>query len=215
MKNTIKLLGIIVFAVVIGFSMAACGGDGRIKNDIQGDTILVEDWQVRSELQEITATNFGFQGLKSLSEYFIDDYVVEINDWILTLELGIPKPEQMKPLSSLTVEYGIELTITPSDVEYFRILPVFNSIDEEYRLRYRRSDTHLMEFVYVSANVTIEGGGESTEYPGTTFVYNNVRLFEGWNFLIIYHTVSTDTYTYSATRRYPERFHWIVDKPSP
>ena len=44
MKNTIKVLGIITLAVVIGFTVIACGGGGKIPNGkyVAGDGKYVE-----------------------------------------------------------------------------------------------------------------------------------------------------------------------------
>jgi len=44
MKNTIKVLGIIAFVAVIGFSMVSCGGGGGGDYDFNPDNLFVGIW---------------------------------------------------------------------------------------------------------------------------------------------------------------------------
>ena len=228
MKNTFKLIGIIVLAAVITFAMAACNnsangggsttpGGGTLTIgatfNLSGEAATYED---PDDAAAKAAANFGYLGfydedtetylIKPLSDYLTGTPKVEITDGKLTVTLGEPKPASMR----LLIEEEMPgITVTPNNVKYF-MLKEFYTEDGYHGLYLDGGEYVLGALVYVEEDVKINGT-ESNE-DGQTIIWPNLSLKRGWNFLIMVgdKATETETITYSASRTYPAGLEWVV-----
>lgn len=161
-----------------------------------------------------TTIDFGYyyvysrSGAVSLNEIITGTPKVQITGGKLTLELGAPKDEELKPLSG-SMYAGI--TVTPSDVKVC-MLECFSNSDATYELYMKGpgdGENDGTALVYVDKDVTINGTGVEGS-SGHKETYNNVTFKKGWNYMPAKYTRETDTSTFTASQTKPTGATWTV-----
>jgi len=214
MKNTIKVLGIIVLAVVIGFSMAACKNDGGTGGGDTGGTIngstitsgAPVDYSAGLPEEARSQTDFNYirvgSSIVPLSTKIDPPASVTITSGKVDIKLGTPKTAS---LESITADLPSGVTATPSDAKTFRIYGFYTSADAgAYCLYIQKGEDGQGALVYANKNVTVTGTGT---VDGDTLVFN-VSLKQGWNYSVYSESGSTTTFTASTTL--PDGFKWTV-----
>ena len=215
MKNTIKLLGIIALAAVIGFSFAACNnstnGDGG--TTIGGTTVFQEGISVRFDSSVPTDERTGFNKLftkygnmettGTLNSKISGSPNVEIQNGKLIMELGLVIPEGTDFIGA---------TVVPSDVKFFQI-GEFYTDDEQYFMtllkNYGGAVWEAAALIYVDKNATMSGSIPTGE--GWTLTFSG-SLKTGWNYMLFTENENTKKATVKATQKLPSGYKWTVFK---
>jgi len=209
MKNTNKVFGIIALAVVIGFSMTACGGEDEDDGDGGSgqDTLTITNAQVysmdRNENDTIRFTEFtgtvpdliyviegisdGRPVLKSLNEIIDGNPTVTLTDGKLNVTLGKPKDSNLKDnYDKSMAPPGI--TISTDGVKVFSFQSFYNGTDPQDNIT---SVSHTdgqggVIYMYSNKDVNIRG-----TYSTTTYAMN---LKAGWNSISLIYNQTGETF---------------------
>jgi len=202
MKNIVKLFGIIALVTVIGFSMAACGGDedGDAGSTIASGAQVAYEEGFPEESKSIGEFNWisdldDSKKTVQLSKYIDNPTTVKITGGKLDIKLGKPKSAY---LDSITNGVDDNLTVTPKDVKTF-FIQEFCAIDDRYYLYCAKSVEEVAILLYVDKNVTVKGTADG-EY--------DMSLKQGWNFMI----VSEKTGKVTSSTTLPDGYKWTVGK---
>ena len=211
MKNRFKMFGFIAIAAVIGFSMAACGGDdndGGGGNGSFGNTLTITNAQVYSvdftdsniQLIEFTDTvqdlNYvqvlgssddSGSVLKSLNELIDGNPTVTLINGKLNVTLGTPKTSSLQNLDTGTMPQGI--TVSKTGVKAF-FLERFYNISSDQSVSQYRTDSHVFtRIIYIYSNKDVNINGTYTAYTDRDNEYSYtvtyaINLKTGWNSVI-------------------------------
>ena len=188
--------------------------------DVMGATLRLFDKPVTVypwKNDECTATNFVYwDNNEPLSDYISGTPEVSIIDGKLTIKLDAPKPEAMLTLSDFFEDafMGIDifnsgLTAAPS-VDEVLCLGIYNFFESEGNcyLEFKNDDTvGRIYLIYVDKTITIDGTTVGSEPFEDTF--DNVILYQGWNYLI--GIVDDDqNYNFTSTRSEPSGYNWTL-----
>jgi len=214
MKNMVKLIGLITLVAVIGFSMAACGGDddgGNTEGTINGSSIA-SGAPVDIPEAAKSQTDFSYiyhEGAKivyPLSTLIDPPASVKITNGKVDINLGTPKSAWLESVSGKFDGGGF--TITPNDdAKWFALESGFSTSDGKYFLFGQKGDSDYAVLVYADKDVTIKGTGTFDE-DSYTEVWD-VSLKKGWNY-VIYSRTNSSTTTYKSAATLPEGYTWKV-----
>jgi len=210
MKKTFKVLGVITFVAIVGFSLVTCddsgggGGDGGgvVGPAFIGDELKIENQQVyTADENEYGIIYSAYNGSKTLTESY--GGIGGITNGKFSFTLGTPNSISLSTVSSFLPEYSgyfDNLTISNTQAKGLSI-ETFNFSDyagltriyESYNISVNSlsSTVYMINYVYVDNDVTISGKGktqtwqethEGITYEQTTTTQNlNITLKKGWN----------------------------------
>jgi len=240
MKNTLKILGVAVTALILTLSFASCkessngGGDegDKPQTTINGETITSgveinypEDW-VKNKADAETYTDFSFfrNGVWNGEKYIytiypISDYInspasITLSDGKVTIKLGTPK--EPSPLTFSDYK-SIDLTYDKS-AKLFWINWTCTE-NAKYGLDFVKDENGNTSLVYADKDVTIKGTVEWWEWVASEGKYSedkfttdkwDVSFKKGWNYFWWTPNAAGDTWTSKASLTLPDGYHWVV-----
>lgn len=203
---TINVNTLTITGAVDGFTLG--GGTVTIEETsissnttIGGDRIRLTGLPI--ELNGCTQTDFSyFGGGDPISNIITGSASVKINGGKLNISLDVPKT---------LVNFSLtDITVNPTDTKYIDIS--FCTSNDQYHLECVKFEkdgyiTGIVSLYYMDRDATVDG-----TYLGSnvTYKWDNVKLYKGWNYVVMSHT--SNNYTYSATRTLPSGFKWAVRK---
>jgi hypothetical protein len=201
MKKIIKLIGLVILVTAIAFAMTTCdnnGGGGNNDGDITGggDTLTIS---YPVDTNGITATDFSYTDGIVLSNLITGTPSVKISGSKVNISLGVPKSSTMR-----TFKPELAAIAIPSNTKGFQIEWLHTS-DQLHYLECKIDDDNFANLIYVDKDVTVNG----TYSSSITHIYNNVRLYKGWNYLVF--SESGTTVTFTASNTLPSGFKWVVE----
>ncbi|MDR0448796.1 MAG: hypothetical protein LBH07_09030 [Treponema sp.] len=234
MKNICKIFGIIMFIMVIGFTMTGCknstggGGDGITYGPIE----LGEDPTLSSG-QQVYTVSFPnnnsvlytpYAGANLTVKAYSSD-VGTITDGKLSLNLGIPSDGALAVLNSTNLNNAMHnnynnCAASPDTVKFVRIYSFGTDAIQSSGLR--RENTSVtnasftvqeMFYFYVAEDVTISGVANTKviDSINTTFNAFSLALKKGWNTVCETEIGGGTTATRSLSLSNPSSLKWVLE----
>jgi len=215
MKNTFKVLGIIGLLLVIGFSMAACGGDdgggsggsggsSGGGNIVSGVTVTYPAGI--ADADKPIDFSFVYNGRTAIpiSNYINEPASVTISGGKLNIKLGTPKDQYLVESNSQS-----DVTVTPSDAKIFarEEFICFTTADAKYFLICMKNTSAGASLAYADKDVTIKG---TRQYSKGEFETWNASLKKGWNYLINSGGEKGSIGNYTSSVSLPSGFTWTL-----
>jgi len=232
MKDIIKMMGIIAFIAVIGFTMAACSTDGGDDPPVTtaplGATLNlsgpVDLWVYDDDTDEFVLID-NFTGNREVTAIFFDgddddDNIIPLGgNGAITggqFSFTIGTPNHTLPISELMSNInGEDISINNPAVQ---AVGLNLRTPSGFLFREHKTETidDQVQYIYVADDVTISAGKSSfsgDQYGTETLSAFTINLKKGWNALRFRYVV-TSTNPYSATMTFsaanPGHLRWVL-----
>jgi hypothetical protein len=219
MKNTIRLLGIIALAAIIGFAMTACptddGGDGDDGGSPGGGPSASGDkLELFGQVWETSYRGYS-KYTDSLNFTSAVPGTGTITNGQLSYTIETPNNTLLEPLYSFIhfdrVWDNIQPSTTTVKAYQLNLFVNYSDYDGIYRGNSTDNSYSQVLYVYVESDLIITGTGETEYEDGYTFKLTplNLALKQGWNALYLKESLSGNTITQSLSLNNPN-LRWIL-----
>jgi hypothetical protein len=205
MKNTIRLIGIIAFIVIIGFSLITCddgsgddngGGGGNSGATLGQETLSITDQQVYTMVENETNYSISYTNYTGSMTLNENGYTSPLGTAKITngklnyTQTGAPNGDALVDILDL-LEWGfLNATASSNDVKCAIISGFYSSSTDYSLFRGNQSVSNInvseqtgtmtyeeVSYIYVDKNVTITAAKVGpTPEDGVEYTYNAVNL---------------------------------------